>query len=619
MLSLAKLSVLVLLAAMTVATAASISGATEASKRLKCKRGYVVVKVNKKATCRRMRSVFPKPRAGNRTLIGLAAALKVDRSDLRTRRGKRAHPLPRRVAAAQKKGRKAMLRALPKLGAMLRRLEQRAGSSRSRRVRSSARRPCGGPGSTEPVSDTGHSGALGIQATLGPNGEEGGVMTLTVNGITQETTFVRCGSKFYYVPGCPKSNGDAGTTASGRFTSTTRTLEGRRLISSQYTDWTYDDRLLGKVMDDAKLRYFDFTRKEHKLTVASGGLVQAGDATRTVRVNMPSGSYDAARSSSTITGDAASFREDDLAASIKMAIDEYREAENGGSFLHTDGWATFDRQRDPYCAKAEFSPAAEAITVKKSQQYQLSVYAKGEDGGRATGARWTVMDPSNATFTPGSATGPTPSISYTVSSSPSGDRVRVTLKFTSTAGVGKDSWSEPIGGAINHISGTFNSTYNVNGSILTATGNATYDRQIPAVYDGASGTYFLTSGEMTIVASGKDSAIPSCQMSGSKVVALGDGNGTMDVTSTVFGGFDPPYTYFMNATPLGPGSVVEVTRSNCANPSDNGSGVVIFQTPGLANQGGPQQSADGIVYDGSWSTDQSPVTFTQSWSFRGRE
>jgi len=108
-------------------------------------------------------------------------------------------------------------------------------------------------------------------------------------------------------------------------------------------------------------------------------------------------------------------------------------------------------------------------------------------------------------------------------------------------------------------------------------------------------------------------------MSGSKVVTLGDGYGTMDVTSTVFGGFDPPYSYFMNATPLGPSSVVEITRSNCADPNDNGSGVVTFQTPGLANQGGPQQSQDGIVYDGSWSTSQFGVSFTQSWSFRGRE
>jgi hypothetical protein len=66
--------------------------------------------------------------------------------------------------------------------------------------------------------------------------------------------------------------------------------------------------------------------------------------------------------------------------------------------------------------------------------------------------------------------------------------------------------------------------------------------------------------------------------------------------------------------------VVEVTRSNCADPDDNGSGVVIFQTPGLANQGGPQQSPDGIVYDGSMTDTQSVVvTFTQSWSFRGSE
>ena len=100
------------------------------------------MKINKKASCRRLRSVFPKPRAGNRTLIKLKAALNIDRSDLRTKRGKRPRALPRRVAIAQKKGRKAMLRALPKLGAMLRRLEQRAGSSRSRRARAmAARRP----------------------------------------------------------------------------------------------------------------------------------------------------------------------------------------------------------------------------------------------------------------------------------------------------------------------------------------------------------------------------------------------------------------------------------------------------------------------------------------------
>ncbi len=75
----------------------------------------------------------------------------------------------------------------------------------------------------------------------------------------------------------------------------------------------------------------------------------------------------------------------------------------------------------------------------------MSVYAQGNDGGRAAGARWTVMDPTNAAFTPGSPSGANPTINYTVSTSPSGDHVRVTLKFTSTAGVGKDTWTQPIG------------------------------------------------------------------------------------------------------------------------------------------------------------------------------
>src|SRR5262245_22960446 len=121
----AKLIPLALVAALAVATGSSVSDATtDASKRIKCKRGYVRVKVNKRQSCRRLRAVFPRPRAGNRTLIALQGALNVDRSDLRSKRGKRPRALPRRVVAAQKKGRKAMLRALPKLGALLRGLEQ---------------------------------------------------------------------------------------------------------------------------------------------------------------------------------------------------------------------------------------------------------------------------------------------------------------------------------------------------------------------------------------------------------------------------------------------------------------------------------------------------------------
>ncbi len=458
--------VALLTAVLAIALATSVSGAATASKRAKkCTHGRVLVKVNKKSTCRPLRSVLPKPRAGDRTLIALRGALAVDVSTLKGRHGKRARKLPRRAAVAARKARKKLLRALP---AALRMLADR------REAHASAGR-CGGPGSAQPVGDPGHTPGAGIQPLVGPNGEEGAAITVPVNGFTFKMTFVKCGNGTYYVLGCPKSNGDANTSSTGSLDVTERIMEGSTLIRQESTSWKYDDRLLGKVMEDAHLRHFDFRRKEERLRVATGGFVQQGTATRTIRVNMPSGQYDVQHSSTSITGDADAFNADDLAASIKMAIEEYKEAENGGSFLHTDGWATENRQRDPYCAKAVFDPVSEAVRLSKGQAKTVSVYAQGNDGGRAAGARWTVMDPSNAVFTPSSPSGANPTINYTVSNSPSGDHVRVTLKFTSTAGVGKDTWTQPIGVLYR---GTVSGTRGVHGTGCNPTWEFTYSASL---------------------------------------------------------------------------------------------------------------------------------------------
>ena len=420
--------VALLTAALAIAPAGSVSGAATASKRAKrCTHGRVLVKVNRKPTCRPLRSVLPKPKAGDRTLIALREALAVDVS---TRK------LPRRAATAARKARKVFLRALPAALRMLAR-------STPSRARASTRR-CGGPGSAQPVGDPGHTDGAGMQELLGPHGEHGAAITTPMMGFMFKMTFVKCGNGTYYVLGCPKSNGDANTSSASSLDVTQRIMDGNTLIRQESTSWKYDDRLLGKVMADAHLSHFDFVRTEEKLRVATGGFVQQGTATRKIRVTMPSGRYDVSHSSTSITGDAEAFNTDDLAASIEMAMEEYKEAQNGGSFLHTDGWATENRRRDPYCAKAVFDPVSEAVALSKGQAATVSVYAQG-DGGRATGARWTVMDPANAAFTPGSLSGAHPTIHYTVSQAPSGDHVRVTLKFTSTAGVGKDTWTEPIG------------------------------------------------------------------------------------------------------------------------------------------------------------------------------
>ncbi|HKP20804.1 MAG TPA: hypothetical protein VJT68_04770, partial [Thermoleophilaceae bacterium] len=442
-----------LLAALGFATATSVSGAATGSKRLKCKGGKVLVKVNKKQRCQALRKVVPKPKRGDRTLINFRNGL-VDVTTLKGRRGKRVK-LPRRAAAGARIARRRFLRAIPKVIALMEQ-QSKSGASRTARVRGSAVN-CGGPGSAQPNGPPGSSDGLGLQGLQGPRGEEGGVLTTEINGYRYQTTFIKCGNKYYYVDGCPKSNGEAPSQAKGRFTVTQRILQGGSLIYSSSTDSTYEDKLLGKVEDTAKLKYFDFTRKEQSLTVATGGVVTGGTADRTVRVNMPSGSYDGRYTRVTINADPNTFKMQDLAASIEAAIKEYKEAENGGSFLHTYGWATFDRPEGTYCAKAIFAPTAEAITLQKNQAATVSIHAQGEDGGTATGARWTLIDTTNALFTPTSVTNPSPSINYTVSGSPVGDKVRMTAKFTSTAGVGKDKWTEPIKDkpTINHIEGTF--------------------------------------------------------------------------------------------------------------------------------------------------------------------
>src|SRR4029079_11045442 len=90
------------------------------------------------------------------------------------------------------------------------------------------------------------------------------------------------------------------------------------------------------------------------------------------------------------------------------------------------------------------------------------VHAKARaDGRTATGAKWTLLAPLNATFSPRNSSKASPTFAYTVSKNPRGDSVKVTVRFTSTAGVGEKTWTQPIGPGqtINHLTGTFGGTF----------------------------------------------------------------------------------------------------------------------------------------------------------------
>ena len=621
--TLALLSV-VLLAALGFATTTSVSGAAASSKRLKCKGGKVLVKVNKKQRCQPLRKVVPKPKRGDRTLINFRNGL-VDVTTLKGRRGKRVK-LPRRAAAGARIARKRFLRAIPKVIALMEKQSKSHARARGSAVN------CGGPGSAVPDGPPGSTDGLGLQGMQGPRGEEGGVLTTEINGYRYQTTFIKCGSKYYYVNGCPKSNGEAPSQAKGRFTVTQRILQGGRLINSSSTDSTYEDKLLGKVEDTAKLKYFDFTRKEQSLTVATGGVVTGGTADRTVRVNMPSGSYDGRYTRVTINADPETFKLQDLAASIEDAIREYKEAENGGSFLHTYGWATFDRPEGSYCAKAIFGPASEAITLQKNQAATVAIRAQGEDGGTATGARWTLIDTANAVFNPSSVTNPSPTVNYTVAASPAGDKVRMTAKFTSTAGVGKDKWTQPLKElpTINNIEGTFSGTYKVpipllgGNSVVTWTGTARFDRSSPAIYGGASGLYFVGAGGYTLEASGYDgSGVTGCRQTGTKRIDFTPmSSGSFSVNGVdLISYFDPPYNYGIQLAGVGPQTFM-VTLYDCPSGAEEWEGKqvpVIYFPPAIDTGGDVFQSDDGTRYQGERHQDVMGVTTDQYWEFDGRE
>ena len=163
---------------------------------------------------------------------------------------------------------------------------------------------------------------------------------------------------------------------------------------------------------------------------------------------MPSGKYDPATASARFFGDPLKpdTGAESFANTANAAISSYRSAEGN--------WSSFDHQ--PYCAEPVFSPDSNAIKVKRGDQKQLTVYARASsDSGRATEAKWSLLAPLNADFSPTTSQDQSPTIQYTVSKSPAGDQVRVTVKVTSTAGVGEKAWTEPIESSGFEIEGSF--------------------------------------------------------------------------------------------------------------------------------------------------------------------
>jgi hypothetical protein len=599
---------------------APLGAAATKGKKVTCKGKKVPVTVGKKTSCLPFAKVFPKPKPVDPLLAQVQEALKFDVSKSGGRKAKRFRSMESGFGAAGKRAQKKLLKVLPKAFALI---ERKSGGARKSSIDpgSALASACSANGPVDPVGNLGGAG-------VGVSGDNGGQISVPGGGLTYRVRFAECGSKYIYVAGCPKSNGEAPTRFAGSYTITQEVLEGNAVLSR--TTINVDKKLkgLGKVAGDAKLDYYDLEVFTESFIVATGGIVLRGSTDRKARVNMRNGgNIEPGSASARITGDAKPTDDaSTFAAYVSEATTEYRAAESGGSFLHDDGWSTFNRQRGAYCAKAVFSPESNTLKLPKGKTGQVSIYAKGEDGGRAVDAKWTLLDQLNAEFSPGSTEGPTPSISYKVINAPENGFIKVKVKFTSTAGVGEDTWTQPTekGPTINKISGSFSqrSILHVTqgDSVAEISGGATFERFTPAFFGGASGVYKFKSGFVSVEFSGNGAmtfSAPLCSQKGSLQLAFSGGD-----TFSVFGtGSEQvePYEYsFTLASDNEPLAMVPIELFNCAPPSAELEGET-FEYPAFLGMAEEGTSEDGLSYSGSKTELFSGSGTIETWSFTGTE
>jgi hypothetical protein len=173
----------------------------------------------------------------------------------------------------------------------------------------------------------------------------------------------------------------------------------------------------GEVGADAKLKFIDVEHTQEVFIVTSGGIVIRGAVTRKVRIDMPGGRYDAAKASVQFFGDRVSGDSgaSGFAVTAAGAIRGYKRTEPHPSSFDGEG----------KCAEPIFSPQSNTLKLRKGEMKQLGIFAKSrQDGGQASQARWTLVSPENAEFSPTSSQDPAPKISALSPVPQEGDRSR---------------------------------------------------------------------------------------------------------------------------------------------------------------------------------------------------
>lgn len=511
-----------------------------------CKPPKVSVTVGEKTTCKALSKAFPKPKAIDPRLFYL-------------QRGIKGAPLKAggaKVARAEKK----LLRALPRLLAYVdRRQRGKRTASRSGATASAAcSAAVGGPASN----------IAGIRVSIG--GENGAVFETESGGLTVKIRYGTCGRSGFGIPECPAANGDVESRSSSSGEVVYEIWEGTsRLVERARSQFESKAKAKGKVGPDARLKQIELEYSHEVFIVASGGIVRRGKSERKVKILMPDGQYDAEGARAKVTGDADAVKEDGFGRVAKDAIDDFKAAE--------PRWSSFERK--PHCAEADFSPASNSLKLHKGDSGVLNVSAKARTGGTASEARWTLTGSESATLSPGSSTAPSPGFSYTVTDAPQSGFVKVTFRFTSTAGVGEGTWTQPTEesqlpvsytGSVSG-SGAYDATELGTGNSLLAqwSGSVELDGgatgappDIPGI---PSAVYTLSAGSISYSFSGR---VGDCDVGGAGFIDLGEVPGMTGFP--VLQLFDGSSRSYRLDLPMPLTEVVSGVRSNCEEESENG-------------------------------------------------
>jgi hypothetical protein len=462
--------------------------------------------------------------------------------------------------------------------------------------------------------------------------------------VNADLDFGACEPNEVEAPRCPTAVGQLQGELRYKLRVSVQVSRGSEEVWAQSADVTRRTKLEGWTDVDAKLDFLD-VRDEEISTVRLGGSIRGfppiSMRTRIIRhtrVDMRSGAYEPDRSDITVSvsmdglfGADRSELENELEtraradadqqfrAIVEKAISGYRSRES-------------EWQQPDKCAKLEFNPASNSITLRPNDTGSFTVIARAVHDGGASELDARLTNPAIATFSPTRAGGAQARFGYTVPGSATTGRVSVAVHATAKAGVAgtgrpADTWEQPLEPRfeINRIAGNFSGDQRLTQpsgrvSRVTWTGGATFVRS-PQGTPGADGLYTLTSGSVSYSYSGGSLTGEPCNMSGSQFVDIAQhGGGDFSVSANGNPAQKGPHTYGGGIF-LGPGALVTLTMSGCSDPNMNGQTRTVPVVQGGAapfdTGGGTQQSLDGVNYTATRTFSSSGNTTVWNWSFTG--